>query len=1202
MTAGQARAWLHRAAALLIALPLLLGLLAGAAAWRLAQGPVELPFLAGLIEDAANPPGAPSRVEIGRAAVAWEGWRGGAAPVDIRLTAVRVRDAAGAVRAELPDAAVALSLRALLRGAIAPSSVELREPRLHLTRDEAGAFSLGFRDGAPGEEPSPAEAEARSLALVAALIAPADEAGALTTLRRVRVSGGRVTVRDAALGLDWALQDPHLDIRRGDSGGLVAQGRAVLRVAGAEIPVSVTGQAGGAPARAVLGLELPELHTAELAAAVPVLAPLSQIDAPVALRAVGEFDLTGRALDLRLELDAPRGGAIVPRAGGRIAFERLSAALSAQPDRIALTRARLDLPGGVALTGEGRLSAVPEGWSGAVALGLGGLTMAELAAGWPQVLLPATRRAVLDTLPRGALSAANLRLQVTTDAEFGRWTLDQARVEAVLEQAALRLPRLAQPVPVRQFRTAFEVAPAGLRLEEAVLRLRAGADPQESVITLTGGAWREGNAWRGRTSVALDRIRFTDLAAVWPEGVGGGERDWLTRNVTAGEIRDGAWEADWRARPDFEDLSVARLAGQARVEGATVHWMRPIPPVRNVAGRASFSLDEITVQTEGGRQEGENGQLSALEVRGSTLRFLFPNGQPPRTEMQFALAGSVADTVAVIRHPRLRLFERRPFPVRVAAGTHEGRLTVAFPLVGDLTMDRVRLRAETRIANGRLTQALLERDLEAVNVDLVTDQEQLRVTGAAVLAGIALRVGVEMDFRQGPANQVVVRESASGRADAAQIAALGFGTGGFVTGPVAIEARTERRRNGQGQVQLRADLRDATLALPALRWAKPPGSAGQAEAMLRLNGDALTGLDSIRIEALELLARGRAQVRQGRVERVEIQESVFGGSRFTGDAVPPRPGAANAAWAVNLRGPTLDLRPLFGPQGHVSGGAARDRLAPEPPAADDGVPLSLTLGFDQALLGAGRDLFAVQGRLRTDAAGVVREAQFRGRTGRIGGPFEIALTPRGEARLLRVEAEDGGALLRAAGLVESIGGGRLTLAAQYADSRPGAALTGTAELDQFTVRNAPALGKLLQAVTLFGLVEAVQGGSGLAFARAIVPFTLTPEELRLNDARAFSASLGLTARGRVLRERTVLDLEGTIVPAYILNSMLGNIPLLGRIFSPETGGGVFAATFRAMGPPEDAQITVNPLAALTPGFLRGLFQLGDGGRPAAPAR
>ncbi|NDG50122.1 MAG: hypothetical protein EBY30_14045 [Rhodospirillales bacterium] len=93
-------------------------------------------------------------------------------------------------------------------------------------------------------------------------------------------------------------------------------------------------------------------------------------------------------------------------------------------------------------------------------------------------------------------------------------------------------------------------------------------------------------------------------------------------------------------------------------------------------------------------------------------------------------------------------------------------------------------------------------------------------------------------------------------------------------------------------------------------------------------------------------------------------------------------------------------------------------------------------------------------------------------------------------------------------------------------------------------------------------------------------------------------------RGRVLREADILDLEGTIVPAYMLNTVLGNLPLVGRLFSPEPGGGLFATAFRVQGPAADPQVQVNPLSTITPGFLRGLFGLAQepvSVSPQAPA-
>ena len=158
------------------------------------------------------------------------------------------------------------------------------------------------------------------------------------------------------------------------------------------------------------------------------------------------------------------------------------------------------------------------------------------------------------------------------------------------------------------------------------------------------------------------------------------------------------------------------------------------------------------------------------------------------------------------------------------------------------------------------------------------------------------------------------------------------------------------------------------------------------------------------------------------------------------------------------------------------------------------------------------------------------------------------------------------------------------MTANYGELRPGAPLAGTAELDQFVLRDAPAAAKLLQAMTLYGLVEAVQGGTGLVFNRLVAPFTLTPEALTLADARAFSASLGLTAKGRILRERAIAEIEGTIVPAYLFNTLLGNLPMLGRLFSPEAGGGLFAATYRVQGPLADPQVVGEPAGGADAGL------------------
>jgi hypothetical protein len=107
----------------------------------------------------------------------------------------------------------------------------------------------------------------------------------------------------------------------------------------------------------------------------------------------------------------------------------------------------------------------------------------------------------------------------------------------------------------------------------------------------------------------------------------------------------------------------------------------------------------------------------------------------------------------------------------------------------------------------------------------------------------------------------------------------------------------------------------------------------------------------------------------------------------------------------------------------------------------------------------------------------------------------------------------------------------------------------------------------------------------------VAPFQIENSVVTLKEMRAFSSSLGVTGTGRLDFGSQTIDLTGTVVPAYMINALPGRVPFLGRLFSPEKGGGIFAATYGLHGKLTDPTVAYNPLSALTPGFLRGVFDL-----------
>ena len=94
----------HRLVTLAITLVILLGAGVAAVAWRLSQGPIDLPWLATRLEEAANANGGPTRLAIGSVALAWEGFRLGVdRSLDLRLTNVTVTDQSGRRRMNIPQ-------------------------------------------------------------------------------------------------------------------------------------------------------------------------------------------------------------------------------------------------------------------------------------------------------------------------------------------------------------------------------------------------------------------------------------------------------------------------------------------------------------------------------------------------------------------------------------------------------------------------------------------------------------------------------------------------------------------------------------------------------------------------------------------------------------------------------------------------------------------------------------------------------------------------------------------------------------------------------------------------------------------------------------------------------------------------------------------------------------------------------------------
>jgi len=194
---------------------------------------------------------------------------------------------------------------------------------------------------------------------------------------------------------------------------------------------------------------------------------------------------------------------------------------------------------------------------------------------------------------------------------------------------------------------------------------------------------------------------------------------------------------------------------------------------------------------------------------------------------------------------------------------------------------------------------------------------------------------------------------------------------------------------------------------------------------------------------------------------------------------------------------------------------------------------------------------------------------------------------------LSVRTNDFGAALRACDLHDGVTGGRLTIEGQTTTPRPDGPPQGTIEVKDFTIQRAPILARLLAVASLTGVLNMLRS-DGLAFTHLMSDVTLADRVVTMRQLRAHGGALGLTVAGSIDLHASSVDLKGTIIPLYKVNTVVGKIPLVGDRLLGGTGQGLVAMAAHVTGRLPDPQVRVNPASVVTPGFLRGFFDLFEG--------
>ena len=668
-------------------------------------------------------------------------------------------------------------------------------------------------------------------------------------------------------------------------------------------------------------------------------------------------------------------------------------------------------------------------------------------------------------------------------------------------------------------------------------------------------------------NVMGENIPMDKLKHYWPSVLGPMTHEWVMDNITDGKVDRADFDLLFTGTADGE-INLEKVDGEVDISGATVRYLEGMPLVYGTTGKLFLTKDDVTIKIDKGRSLG-------LTLYDSELYFYDIWEPQEQARMDIKVKGSFADAMVLLDTEPLAFLKDLGLSREGIEGQMETVLHLQFPLRKDLTADKVKVDATAKITKATLP---LYKDFPFLNaeLDLAVNNQKMKVKGTAEVKKVPVKVSWTEIFKGKNAGSEY--EASATLADKER---TDFGIDFYPISPKEISGDTpcliKENKDSKGNVTTRisCDLSKTKINDGWFGIKKEQGIKAGANVTLKTKGDGSISVSDFKLTSDNgiTLSGGAAIDEKGMVRKISVDKFVTAKNNFTASAIMHKDGILE----IDVRGKSFDATELFAFSSGESSASADDNMqfSFRLKGALDKVWLSEEGYIDSALL----SMFMDEGSLE--------DLTFTAKTENdidINAYFK----PYKNAHNLSIYTKDGGALIKALGYTSNVKGGDLKV---LASSLEKGYLKGKLVMSDYKLIKAPVLAKILSVASLTGILDVLQG-EGLTFDIAEVPFEFKPSGIYIKDAHTSGLSIGLTAEGSI--KNGVWNMEGSIVPAYVVNSLLGKIPLIGALFSGgETGGGLIAFKYYIDGPAQDPIVRVNPLSALAPGVTRKIFSDDD---------
>jgi uncharacterized protein YhdP len=1046
--------------------------------WRLSAGPVSLAFLSPHIESAFRSFQAVVDVRLDDTVLTWAGWD---RTLDIRVVNVRALGADGKVIANVPEVSLSLSVQAMLKGKVAPRSIELFRPNIHLVRNKDRTFSVGFADGS--------KTKMRSLQnLLDEFGGDQNTSDVMAYLSRISVVDAGLTIVDETLGSSWSAPATQIHLNRVGR-DIKGSMELNLNIDGQLAQFNIEGEYQAVKKRIEIGLGFSEIRPALFSSLSQKVAVLKTVNLPLQGTVTMSMLASGRVLAMGFDINGGIGHVVVPPP-----FDQY-------------------------------------------------------------------------------LGVRKFELRGQFDGTAQEINIDNLFVDFGKGQTVFLPAPISHEMPISSVRAKGRYTAERRRLNLSSLELDLNG-PTVNLTSLIDGI--------GGETIVMSRgivhnLKIDDFPRYWPRTMGTVPWKWTTTHLSKGIVKETLADVVLRISKSGK-VKVESLTGDMQLKNIDVRYMEGMPLVKEVSGTAKFNRERFDIFVEKGKTEG-------LRITKGVILMSGLDEPDQRADIDLSIEGGLQKHLRLIDHQPLSFSTQQGIDPEKTSGDATTHLKLTFPMEETLKRDDIDVLVTAKLRDVALPGGS-RGDISEGQLDLKLDKTGMDVVGLVKYGTIPATLNWRSNFKDKSSfrQKFALKGRVEDHHRTGQLR-LNFApfTSEYLNGPIDTEVNLTDLNDGTSLVDISADLTRTTFVVSPLGWKKAEGVPGSGRVLMTLKDGELAKIDNFTVGAGDLAVDGKVDFKApgGNLKHIYLKNVKVGKTDMSGIMKPlPR-----GEWAASFDGKSFDLSSHWENRNKTETEAEKEK-------AKDGPKIQLSAKFERVWLDNERSIPKIKASF-TREGDIWTHAKL---TSKIGASeknaFSLTIAPgkNGNRRLL-IKAEDAGATLKLFDYYENMLNGSLDLQAEYNDSAPSRPLKGRLIVENYRIVNAPVLAKLASVASIVGILENLSG-EGLRFLSLEVPFKLDEGLLTLKDASAKSISLGLTASGNISMKTDKVNIEGTFVPMYVINSFFSNIPVLGKLLSGgEKGGGVFAASYTLKGPVKEPEVGVNPLTVFAPGFFRNIFKI-----------